>query len=79
VSVTQLLGLLGCATLLAAYAGLQLLGLRRERVLFNAANIVGSLLLLWVALVDVRWGFIILESVWTLVSIPPLVRGLRAR
>ena len=78
-SVTQVLGLLGCGVLLAAYAGLQLLGLKRESVLFNAANIAGSLLLLWVAVVNVTWGFIVLESVWSLVSVPPLVRGLRAR
>jgi len=32
------------------------------------------LLLLWVALVDRRWGFILLEAVWALVSIPPLLR-----
>jgi len=77
VTLVQAAGLLGCAILLAAYAGLQVFKLPKESVLFNAANLVGSLLLLWGAVVNVAWGFIVLETVWSLVSIPPLVRGLR--
>ncbi len=76
--MTQAAALIGCAILLAAYAGLQLFGLPRTSRIFNAANLIGSLFLLYVACVDQRWGFIILEAVWALVSIPPLVRGRRA-
>jgi hypothetical protein len=41
-------------------------------------NLVGALLLTWIALVDSRWGFIVLEGTWALASIPPLLRR-RAR
>lgn len=45
----------------------------RDRT-YSLINLVGSLLLLWVAIVDWRWGFILLESAWALVSLPPLFR-----
>ena len=40
---------------------------------YSAMNLVGSLILLWIAIVDGRWGFILLESAWALASIPPLL------
>jgi hypothetical protein len=77
-TIVQFAGLLGCTILLVAYATLQWIGgVVAKHPMFNLANLVGSLLLLWVAIVDVRWGFIILESVWSIVSIPPLLRKLR--
>jgi hypothetical protein len=38
-------------------------------------NFVGSGLLAWVAIHDRRAGFIILEVVWALASLPPLFRA----
>ncbi|MDT8340021.1 MAG: hypothetical protein RQ751_00795 [Longimicrobiales bacterium] len=70
----QILSLGGAALILAAYVANQrgLLGPRDPA--YNVLNLAGALLLLWVALVDWRWGFILLEAVWALVSIPPLLR-----
>jgi hypothetical protein len=62
---------------LIGYATLQSGFLTREDRLFNWLNFVGSALLAWVAIVDRRWGFILLEVIWALLSIPPLVRGRR--
>ena len=47
-----------------------------DGAMFNALNFAGSGLLAWVAIHDRRAGFIILEVVWALVSLPPLYRAL---
>jgi hypothetical protein len=50
----------------------------RRGMWFNALNLVGSLFLLWVAVHDRRAGFIALEAIWALFSIPPLAMRARA-
>lgn len=75
----QLAAVLGALMILGAYAAYQRERLGREDVLYNALNFVGSSLLAWVAVVDRRWGFILLEVVWALLSVGPLVRAVRAR
>ena len=42
-------------------------------------NLVGSLVLSWVALDERDWGFLLLESIWALVSGWSLVRVLRGQ
>ena len=74
----QLVSLTGAALVLLGYAALQMGKLGRDDRLFNLLNFVGSGLLSWVAIVDRRWGFIVLEVLWALLSVPPLLRG-RAR
>lgn len=76
----QAVSVLGALLVLAAYAALQTGRLGRETRLFNALNFFGSALLTWVAIVDVRWGFILLEGVWALLSVPGMVkRGVGGR
>lgn len=70
----QLMALVGAAMILGGYAGLQRGRFDREDRLFNWLNFVGSTLLGIVAVIDRRWGFIILEFVWAALSIPPLLR-----
>jgi hypothetical protein len=74
----QLVSLTGAALVLIGYAALQTGKLGRDDRLFNLLNFVGSGLLSWVAIADRRWGFIVLEVLWALLSVPPLLRG-RAR
>ena len=61
--------------MLVGYAALQTGKLGREDRLYNLLNFVGSGLLSWVAIVDRRWGFIVLEVMWALLSVPPLLRA----
>ena len=61
--------------MLIGYAALQTGKLGRDDRLFNLLNFVGSGLLSWVAIADRRWGFIVLEVLWALLSVPPLLRG----
>jgi hypothetical protein len=69
---------MGAAIVLVGFAGLQMGRLDRRSVGFNALNLVGSIFLLWVAVHDRRAGFIALEAIWALFSIPPLAVRARA-
>jgi drug/metabolite transporter (DMT)-like permease len=71
----QILSVIGAAMILAAYVALQRGKLDKEDRVFNLLNFVGAGLLTVVAIVDRRWGFIILEGTWSLLSLPPLLRG----
>lgn len=70
----QILSLAGAGLILAAYVANQRGVLGPGHAAYNLMNLAGSLLLLWVAVVDWRWGFIVLEASWALASIPPLLR-----
>ncbi len=75
----QLTSLIGAALILAAYVALQRGWMRPEDRRYNALNLVGSTLLAWIAVLDRRWGFIVLEGAWALLSLPPLLRSSRPR
>ncbi len=76
--IYQTISLLGASLILAAYIGLQFGRMNRDDRMFNILNFVGSALLAWVAVVDWRLGFILLEGAWALLSIPGMFRRRRA-
>jgi hypothetical protein len=69
----QVISLIGAAMVLFAYAANQRGRLTREDMWYNVLNLVGSALLTIVAVIDRRVGFILLEGLWALLSIPPLL------
>ena len=73
--ISQIVSLVGAAFLLGAYLALQRGWLAPRERLYNAMNLVGAALLTAIAVLDGRWGFILLEGTWTLLSIPPLLRA----
>ena len=75
----QVISLAGAALILGAYVANQRGWSGPTGTAYNLANLVGALLLTWVAVVDRRLGFILLETVWALVTIPPLMSALKAR
>lgn len=75
----QIVSVAGAFMILAAYVALQTGRLGREDRLFNALNFFGSALLTWVAVVDRRVGFILLEAIWALLSLPGMLRAGRPR
>ena len=66
----QLVSLAGAMLILAAYLSLQRGWMRREGRLFNAINLLGSLLLTYAAVKNWNLGFVILEGSWALLSVP---------
>ena len=76
--LNQLIALIGAAAVLGAYLGIQRRWLHPDERLYHILNFVGAGLLAWVAIIDQRWGFIILEGVWALAAVPGMLRP-RAR
>ena len=70
----QLISLAGAVLVLVAYFTYQRGWMGRENPWYNLMNLVGSGLLAWIAIMDRRWGFILLEVLWALLSIPPLIK-----
>ncbi len=75
----QIVSLVGAFMILFAYAANQRGFLGPQHRAYSLLNLVGSLLLGWIAIVDQRWGFIVLEGMWALASIPPLIKPPRPR
>lgn len=70
----QLVSLAGALSILLAYGLNQVGRARPTDALYGVLNFVGASLLLWVAIVDRRAGFVLLEGAWALMSLLPLVR-----
>ena len=70
----QLVSLLGASLILAAYLAINRNWVKPHDRLYNIMNLIGGVLLFWVAVVDQRIGFIVLEATWAIVAIPPLLR-----
>jgi hypothetical protein len=72
--IEQIIQLGGALLVLAGFAGSQLgwFDVRSERYL--VLNAVGSGVLAVIAIMQREWGFILLESTWTVVSIIGLIR-----
>jgi hypothetical protein len=75
----QAISLVGAVLVLSGYVALQRRWLSGEDRLFNFLNFAGAGLLTWVAIVDRRIGFIVLEGAWALLSLPGVIRGRRTR
>lgn len=74
----QIISVIGAVLILTAYAALQANRLDQKGRTFCLMNFFGSALLTWIAIVDQRVGFIVLEGAWALLSLVPLVRPRRA-
>ena len=66
----QSVSVVGALLILAAYAGHQLGRLDREHAAYHWLNLLGALILTVIAYRAQQWGFVLLEGVWTAVSLP---------
>ena len=72
--LNQLIALIGAAAVLGAYLGIQRRWLRPEDRQYHILNFVGASLLAYVAVIDRRWGFILLETIWAIAAVPGMLR-----
>jgi hypothetical protein len=76
--LAQLLQLAGAILVLAGFTLAQLRRLDPQSYTYLILNAVGGGILAALALEEEQWGFLLLEGVWTLVSVAGLVGRVRA-
>jgi hypothetical protein len=74
----DIIGLVGSALFIAAFAYANVAKVI-DKVLFNAANLVGAALLLTSLTVNFNLAAFVLEAAWALIAAISLISALRAR
>lgn len=72
----QVVQVAGALLILVAFAGLQVGRISAESRLYLVLNLIGSVILAVLAFIETQWGFVLLETVWAIVSAWALVRVL---
>ena len=75
----QLIQVAGALLILAAYAAAQFDYLDQHSRSYLWLNLVGAAILAVLAFAEEQWGFLLLESVWTLVTAWGLFQVMRGR
>jgi hypothetical protein len=76
--VAQVIQVVGALLILAAFAGVQFERMRPDARLYLTLNLVGSAILAALAVIESQWGFVLLETVWMVVSAWGLAAASRA-
>ena len=74
---TQIASFAGALLILIAYGGHQMGWMNPHSAVYNILNAIGSGILGYIAFHPFQIGFVVLETVWTLISIYALLRPRR--
>jgi hypothetical protein len=77
--MSQVIQVVGALLILAGFVLAQFRVLRVESMLYLVLNFLGSAILAWLAWDDRQWGFLLLETVWALVSALGILQLLRGK
>jgi hypothetical protein len=77
VSMLQIISVLGALAILGAYIANQFRLIGPSNMSYSVMNFIGSGVLTVIAVIEVQWGFILLEGVWALVSLWGIITLLR--
>jgi hypothetical protein len=72
--VVQVISLAGALLILGAFSANQVGVVSTRQVTYNLVNLVGALILAWVAVNTAQYGFIVLEGAWAAISLVALLR-----
>ena len=73
----QLIQVVGALFVLAGFVLAQLRLWTTDSWGYLLLNVAGAGILAWIALVDRQWGFLLLEGVWTIVTLASILLKLR--
>jgi hypothetical protein len=76
-SMLQIVSVLGALAILGAYIANQLRFIGPSNMSYSVMNFIGSTILTVIAVIEVQWGFILLEGVWALMSLWGIIMLLR--
>jgi hypothetical protein len=77
--VDQVIQVVGALLIVAAFAAVQFERMRPDSRTYLVLNLVGSVILAVLAAASAQWGFLMLETVWAIVSAWGLAQALRSR
>lgn len=75
----QIIQVAGAVLILVGFAGAQMGRMSPHSLVYLWVNLIGSAALTVVALLDDDWGFLLLESVWAVVSAWGIVQVMRGQ
>jgi hypothetical protein len=76
-AMLQIVQIVGAILVLAAFVAAQLRLVHQESLVYLVLNVVGAGILAVLAFQEQQWGFLLLEGVWTLVSLRGVIQWAR--